>query len=188
METTIHREATESHTLLSLHGRSDDALEAVFRASPAPTTIEPLDGHPVGLGLKIGRGLDFLRRGPLGFVGRRVEADSLGPDFTWNGKSFHAHAKTTGRGINRLRLWGVQAGFPFEVKIAPSLIDGKPCIALDFTVDENPWWEKPTYDELREIAPRVYMGPSMYKTKQGVRILAWFGVDANRQVERPLGY
>ena len=188
METARQLNVTEMHPLVSLHGRSDAKLRSVFGAAPAPTTIKPLHGHPWGLGLKVGEGLNLLRRGPLGFIGRRVEEAAIKPDFVWNGKSFHAHSSTEGTGINRLRLGGLQAGWPFKVGIAPSVVDGKPCIALDFDVEENPWWEKPTYDELREIAPGVYMGPSTYKTKNGHRILVWFGVDTNRQVERPMSY
>ncbi len=188
MQTNTQKKTADLHQLERLHGRSHEELEQIFRAAPAPESIQQLHGDPFCLGLQVGSALNFLRHGPLGFIGRRVEQQAIEPGFVWNGKSFHAYTGTEGRGINRLRLWGLQAGFPFKVGIAPSVIDNRPCIALNFDIEENPWWEKPTYDELREVSPGIYMGPSTYKTDSGVRILAWFGADTNRQVERPMSY
>lgn len=185
MKRDISANRQEIYTLEGLHSRPHDELQAIFSAAPEPNTIEGLHGDPFCLGLALGPALTFLDIGPLSFVGRYVSRKAIEPDFPWGGKSFRAQSPTSGTGINRFRMWGIRAAFPFRVGLGTSVLDGRKCITIDYDFDENPAFERPTYDELREVSPGIFMGPAMSRTGNGHRLLAWFGADTSRQVKTP---
>ncbi len=70
----------------------------------------------------------------------------------WQGKTFDAEHKTL---RNRITPFGVKA-IVAEVREGPSLMDGKPCIVLDYS--ETSIVAKDVRDELRLIAPDTYLG------------------------------
>ncbi len=178
-QATVRIANKEVLTLENMFGRTSDELRAIYYNAMEPTSIEGLYGDPHGRGLAP----HLFSSGPLSFIGSYVSRKSAEPDFVWAGKSFRPKDARTGTGFNRLRLWGIQDAFPFNVAIAKSLYDGRKTITLDFDVPENPSWEKPTWDELREVSPGIYMGPTSLRRPSGIMLMAWFGVDCNNQVK-----
>jgi hypothetical protein len=149
------------------------ALTAIYRGGRMPTAgIAALDGNPRCRMLSV-RGLDA---GPTAGALRRFAASSA---FPWAGKSFASTSAAEGRGINRVRLGGERRWFPFATLVEPSAIDGQPCIFLDYRQPENPRAIQMIRDELREVAPGLYLGPAMLATgKSAPKLVLWFAVHA----------
>lgn len=67
----------------------------------------------------------------------------------WKGKTVDAAA---GRLVNRVLPFGMEA-VPAQVRREPSRLDGRPCIALDYS--RTSWIARPLRDEIRQIGPGV---------------------------------
>jgi hypothetical protein len=111
-------------------------LDALFTNSPAGTIP---DGEGDGT-------LIIASGSPLASV-----AAAIGR-LAWRGKVFDARR---GRLMNRLTPFGVKA-VAAEVYTAPSRFDGKDCIVLDYARTSR--FAHRVRDEMREIAPRLYLG------------------------------
>jgi hypothetical protein len=151
---------------------SSDALRGLYARGGVPDDLTFLVGRPKGRMLAV-RGLE---RGAVGRLLRQVAAH---PRFPWDGKSFFADTPDEGRGVNRIDLvlrrfeW-----FPFATRVEPSVIDGQPCLALDYARANNPWFIARIRDELREVAPGLYLGPALWQRRGGAAAhLLWFAVD-----------
>jgi hypothetical protein len=174
---TTSKPATEAfppgpRTLDDLAALDVDALTALYRAGRMPASMAALDGNPRCRMLSI-RGLD---RGGVAGALRRFAASS---SFPWAGKSFSSEAPDRGRGINRVRLGGERRWFPFVTLVEPSAIDGQPCIFLDYRQPENPRAIQMIRDELREVAPGLFLGPAMLDTgRSPAKLVLWFAVHA----------
>ena len=73
--------------------------------------------------------------------------------FAWQGKVFDAKEGTL---VNKVGVLGFKAIIA-QVYKAPSWIDGKECIVLDYSKTSLvAHWIR---DEIRNIGPRLYMGP-----------------------------
>ena len=122
-----------------------------------------------------------MRRLPGGVAGalRRWAASS---SFVWEGKTFEASSETRGMGHNRVRVPRVlsrQNLFPFATAFGPSAIDGKPALILDYDLDVNPAYIRHVHDEIREVAPGLFLGPAMWKGARGDKTLVlFFALDA----------
>jgi hypothetical protein len=161
-------------TLDALALLSADALEAVFRDA-GPVGLRSLDGHPRGRVLAI-PGRDAGRvAGAL----RAAHASSLWP---WEGKSFEStRGATEGAGINRVRF-PVRTGlFPFRTYMTKSVIDGRPCVAIDYDVAHGPRFARAVYDEVREVCDGLFLGRGMRRGPRGPRLVLWFALDARIQ-------
>jgi hypothetical protein len=148
-----------------------EALGALYAKGTAPR-LRDLDGAPRG------RMLTWV--GPLGRdrafqAVRRFAGSSV---FPWGGKSFTSSSDSRGRGINRVRVLG--DAFPFETSIAPSVVDGRPCLVLDYDLPANPWFIRQIHDELREVGPGVYLGPAMWKARPSPRLVLYFAIEPLR--------
>jgi hypothetical protein len=174
--TAIHdTPARRSMTLDDLASRSFAELEAMYRAAIVPSKLSAVDGKLVGRMLRV-RGLpggvaDALRR----FAGSR--------SFPWGGKTFEARGEHAGSGINRVNLPGVlgrQNLFPFATRFEASALDGRPTIVLDYDKPENPPYIRKVHDEIREVAPGLFLGPAMWKGASGPMTVLWFALDARR--------
>ena len=148
------------------------ALTAVYRGGSVPARLAALDGNPTCRMLAL-RGLDH------GLRGRAVRALAAARFFPWAGKSFDAEDDARGRGINRVRLGDGKRWFPFATKVEPSAIDGRPCIFLDYDQAPNPRPIRMIRDELREVAPGLFLGPAMLDDgRRPPRLVLWFACDA----------
>jgi len=150
---------------------SSDALRGLYARGAVPDDLTILAGRPKGRMLAV-RGLE---RGP---AGRLLRAVARSPRFPWDGKSFFVASSDEGRGINRVNLvvrrfeW-----FPFATRVEPSVLDGQPCVYLDYEQPGNPWFIARIRDEIREVAPDLYLGPAMWKRDGGATHVLWFAVD-----------
>ncbi len=166
-------------SLSTLKDRSFADLEQMYRSAKIPESLSPLKGHPRGRMLAT----RYFASGP---VANALRNFAFASSFPWEGKSFTSSAKS-GTGVNRVRLGGRHALFPFITKIAPSLVDDKPCVVLDYDLADNPSLIRMIHDEVREVDDGLYLGPAMRKIKNGSpELVLWFAVDFHEPM-RPIG-
>jgi len=156
-------------TLDALTRMDGDALGALYAKGIVPDSLSALDGSPPGRMLAI---IGGAGRGAIGAGVRNLAAAKF---FPWAGKSFQSHDDVTGSGINRVR--GLGDKYPFKTRIEPSAIDGEPCILLDYSSRENPFFIRAVRDELREVGPGLFLGPAMLDKKSGASTVLWFAID-----------
>lgn len=163
--------AVRARTLDDLAKLSSEELARLYREAPAPVSVERLVGTPKGRMLAV-RGTDGTPLfSVLGFLASRRR-------FPWDGKSFGVLGPHEGTGINRMKLLPLRFDlFPFRTRIEPSAVDGRPCVCLDYEQPGNPFFIARIRDEIREIAPDLWLGPAMAKTKKGAVHVLWFAVD-----------
>jgi hypothetical protein len=154
---------------------SSAQLENLYRSAPTPENLTRVTGRPKGRMLTV----DHTDGTPV-FSG--IKAFAAMNVFPWDGKSFQFEKGDKGTGINRVKLLFANFDwFPFETRIAPSAIDGKPCVFLDYEQPENPFFIAKIHDEIREVSPGVWMGPAMWKRDGASPLLIlWFAVDFNQ--------
>lgn len=163
---------TSGLTLDALSRMSFDELGALYRGGTCPETIDEISGLPQGRMLAV-RGLD---RGVTGGLLRRFAGS---PGFPWGGKTFEGQGRG-GHGINRVHLGGRHALFPFLLRREASVLDGQPCVMLDYDLTDNPWAIRKILDEVREVAPRLLLGPALLKSKTKPVHVLWFALDLSR--------
>ncbi len=171
---TTSRAARPAHSLASLADLDVEALGRVYAEGTVPASIAALDGHPRGRMLAV-RGLD------AGPAAGGLRAFSGAAVFPWGGKSFAATGAAAGKGVNRVHLLGRHQLFPFETRLGPSRVDGRPCIVLDYDLPDNPWAIRQIHDEVREVSPGLFLGPAMWKTKDAPAFVLWFALDTRDQ-------
>lgn len=160
-------------TLDELSRESDEALARLYASGRVSDAFFERSGRPRGRMLAVRR----LTR-PAVFGALRSFAGSEG--FPWGGKSFFSEARGRGRGINRVRLGPLRfEWYPFDTKIGPSRLDGKDTVVLDYDKAENPFFIRPIHDEIREIAPGLFLGSAMWKHGGGATHVLWFALDFN---------
>ncbi|WP_198407109.1 hypothetical protein [Nocardia terpenica] len=91
-----------------------------------------------------------------GWVTRPPIMEALAPPF-WIGKTFYT-GPDGGRLMNRITGMGIE-GFPANVYVAPSRMDGNPVWALDYAPSITPQ----VWDEIREVSPGVWFGYSWWR-------------------------
>ncbi len=169
------REASRAHLdLHALAARSFDALAAMYAGATSARSMREIEGTPKGRMLAVlGVG-----RTPLGAPVRAFAASRL---FVWDGKTFTSTSDREGHGINRLQIPGAlgrQNLFPFQTRFGASAVDGAEALILDYDLPENPPWIRRIHDEVRLVAPGLFLGPAMWKGARGNRTLLWFALDA----------
>ena len=126
-------------------------LLQLYRAAEVPA-VPALDGDLRG------RMLAVTGAGRLWFA--LLRSFAAWRHFPWRGKSFASRTiGTRGDGINRVfgdrapRRW-----FRFETFIGPSRADGGPAFQLDYDNPDNPFFIRAIKDEVRQVAPGLYLG------------------------------
>ena len=145
-----------SRTLASLAAHTSAELDARYRGATGSASMRAADGVLFGRMLAVPR----LPRAVASLVRRFAGS----PSFVWEGKTFQASSETRGLGHNRVNLpraLGRQNLFPFETLFGASAIDGKPTLILDYDLDVNPPYIRHIHDEIREVAPGLFLGPAM---------------------------
>lgn len=145
-------------------------LTALYQRGTVPDSLAALDGEPRCRMLSI-VGVD---RGPIATGLRRVAGSAR---FPWGGKAFKSSSAGGGTGINRVRLGAERRWFPFHTRFEPSAIDGAPCILLDYDLAENPLVIRKIRDELREVAPGLFLGPAMADVGARPTLVLYFACD-----------
>ena len=159
--------------LAALRSMNFQELDALYRSGTRPSSIADLDGDAVGAMLA----WRTPARGPLAWLLRTFGASSA---FPWEGKSFKSPSNELGEGINRVTLFGKRRWFPFKTRFEPSFLDGKPAFRLDYSGPANPPFVRSIVDEVREVAPRLYLGPAAYLFRGKPRPILYFAVSLQR--------
>ncbi len=144
------------------------ALAGLYRAALTPGVSE-LNGDLVGrmLAVPVLPGWMF---GPL----RRFAAWTL---FPWRGKSFTSRDHSRGGGINPVvgvpdpRRW-----FRYETRVAPSRAGAFDALHLDYDHADNPALIRAIEDELRQVAPGLYLGLAYLRWRKRPRLILYFGL------------
>jgi hypothetical protein len=155
--------------LAALRQMSFEELDRLYRSSQKPASIADLDGDAVGAMLA----WRAPRSGPIASLLRKFGNSTV---FPWEGKSFYNKGTESGGGINRINLLGKRRWFPFATRFDASFLDGKPTFVLDYSGPGNPPLIRDIVDEVREVAPRLYMGPAALKVGERPRPILFFAV------------
>ena len=167
------RVARVARTLGDLAKLDARELREVYLGGSVPESLAVLDGDLVGRMLAV-RKLD--RGGPL----RGLAALSRSRSFPWEGKSFRHDNEMEGTGINRVKLpGGTRKLFPFATRVGASIVDDRETIILNYDLPENPKPIRLIHDEIREVAPKLFLGPAALVRKFGrPTIILWFALEA----------
>jgi hypothetical protein len=97
--------------------------------------------------------------------------------FPWRGKTFKSGQGGRGEGINRVfgdknpRQW-----FRFETFVAPSRAGDFDAVQLDYDNPGNPGFIRAIKDEVREVAPGLYLGLAYLMWRGRPRLMLYFGL------------
>ncbi len=155
--------------LAALRSMNFKELDALYRAGKRPSSISDLAGDAVGAMLA----WRAPGSGPLAWLLRTFGASSA---FPWEGKSFKSESYELGEGINRVEFFGSRRWFPFKTRFEPSFLDGKPSFRLDYSGPANPPFIRSIVDEVREVSPRLYLGPAAFIFRGKPRPILYFAV------------
>jgi hypothetical protein len=145
-----------------------DALRELYVRAQTPA-LRQLDGDLRGRMLAV-RGAGRI----LFAILRAFAAWRL---FPWRGKSFAATSDARGQGINRVfsdlrpRRW-----FRFETSIGPSRAGDFDAFQLDYDNPDNPFFIRAIKDEVREVAPGLYLGQAYVVLFGKPRLALYFGL------------
>jgi len=169
------RAVRAARTLDDLAKLDASELREIYGHGTVPESLAVLDGDLVGRMLAV-RKLD--RGGSL----RGIATFSRSKAFPWEGKSFRHDNETTGTGINRVKLpGGTRKLFPFATRVGASIVDDRDTVILNYDQPENPKAIRLIHDEIREVAPKLFLGPAAFVRKFGrPTIVLWFALDASR--------
>lgn len=99
--------------------------------------------------------------------------------FPWRGKSFSPKSEAAGEGINRVVSDRVSL-FRFTTAITPSRHDGKPVLELDYDHRGNPRFIRMIEDEVRTIAPGLWLGQAWLRVGGKKHFVLWFALTSVR--------
>jgi hypothetical protein len=161
---------TETLDLTTLRQMSFKELETLYLAGRRPSAISDLDGDAEGAMLA----WRSPGSGPLAWLLRVFASSAI---FPWEGKSFKSLSMKEGEGINRINLLLAKPQwFPFGTRFGPSFLDGQPTFVLDYSRPSNPPLIRQIVDEVREVAPGLYMGPAALNFRGKPRPILFFAV------------
>ena len=163
------REEATALDLTTLRRMSFKELDALYRAGKRPSALSDLDGDAIGAMLA----WRTPATGPLAWLLRSFGASTA---FPWDGKTFQSQTSEIGEGINRVKLLGKRRWFRFKTRFAASFLDGQPTFLLDYSGPANPPFIRSIVDEVREVAPRLYLGPAALLVKGKPRPILFFAV------------
>jgi hypothetical protein len=155
--------------LTTLRRMKYDELERLYRAGKKPSALSELNGDAVGAMLA----WRIPSTGPLAWLLRTFGESSI---FAWKGKSFQSRGTDRGEGINRISFFGNRRWFPFGTRFDASFVDGEPTFVLDYARPGNPPLIRSIVDEVREVAPKLYLGAAALKVGGGPRQILFFAV------------
>ncbi len=155
--------------LSALRGMNFKELEALYRAGKKPAAISDLDGDAKGAMLA----WRSPAGGPVAWLLRVFGASSV---FPWEGKSFKSDTRDSGAGINRINFFRKMRWFPFQTRFDASFLDAQPSFILDYSGPGNPPLVRSIVDEVREVAPGLYLGPAALLVRGKPRPILFFAV------------
>lgn len=145
-------------------------LDQIYRNATRPATLADLNGPALGAMLA----WRSPASGPIASLLRSCAESAL---FPWKGKTFAAESNEGGEGINRIDFKFTRTEwFRFGTRFDASFLDGQPTFVLDYSRPGNPPLIKDIVDEVREVAPGLYLGPAALKVNGKPRPILFFSV------------
>jgi hypothetical protein len=138
----------------------------LYRSAATPR-VSDLDGDLVGRMLAVPWAWRFVA-GPL-----RSWARSR--FFPWQGKTFRSLSDDRGEGINR--VFGNRfRWYRFETYVGPSRAGRFDALQLDYDNPGNPFFIRAIKDEVREVAPGLWLGQAWLAVGRKPRLAVYFGL------------
>jgi len=161
--------AGEPTTLDDLARLDPSQLDGLYQGATAPQLVD-LNGDLVGRMLAAPALPRFIR-----VLLRRFAAWRY---FPWRGKSFSTQGEAArGDGINRVFGGGwARRWFRFETFIAPSRAGAFTAFQLDYDNPDNPGLIRAIKDEVREVAPGLFLGQAYFLWRGKARLVLYFGL------------
>lgn len=101
--------------------------------------------------------------------------------FPWRGKTFSPRSAHAGEGINRVGSDRISL-FRFTTAITPSRHDGRPALELDYDHRGNPRFIRRIEDEVRTIAPGLWLGQAWLRTSATKKhFVLWFALTSAKR-------
>ncbi|PKL79752.1 MAG: hypothetical protein CVV27_01385 [Candidatus Melainabacteria bacterium HGW-Melainabacteria-1] len=144
---------------------SSESLWKLYALAKTPA-IEDLEGRLVGRMLTV-PGLENPS------VARTLRGFAASGTFPWQGKTFDSHGDGTGEGINRV-LGDRKNWFRFATFIGPSRAGDFDALHLNYDNPGNPTPIRAVKDELREVAPGLWLGLAYLRLPGGKFHMALF--------------
>src|SRR5437870_10848458 len=96
--------------------------------------------------------------------------------FPWRGKTFVPLGPDRGEGVNRIILdrW---RRYRFTTSIARSRAGDFDALQLDYDHPSNPFFIRAVKDEIRELAPGLWLGQAYVATRSRTRLVLYFGLE-----------
>lgn len=162
------RAASRPTSLDDLAELGPTVLQSLYEGARTPV-LEAMDGPLVGRMLAV----PVLPRWMAGLL-RWLAAWSR---FPWRGKTFTARDEGKGEGINR--VFGERnpgRWFRFDTFVAPSRAGAFDAVQLDYDNPGNPGLIRAIKDEVREVAPGLYLGIAYLMWRGRPRLMLYFGL------------
>ncbi|HKV87050.1 MAG TPA: hypothetical protein VJT78_03545 [Candidatus Dormibacteraeota bacterium] len=154
-------------TLDDLAATGPDELMALYRQARTPR-LEDLDGKLTGRMLAVPR----LQKP---HVRALLDRFSRSPLFPWQGKTFEHETADHGHGVNRL-LGERVTWFRFHTYVGRSHAGDFEAVHLDYSHDGNPPLVRKVKDEVREVAPGLWLGLAYLTMRDGEHLGCFFGI------------
>lgn len=159
-------------SLDDLAALSNEQLMDLYREAQVPN-LGDLDGRLVGRMLTV-PGLD----NPA--VARTLRGFAASGMFPWQGKTFEARGDGTGKGINRV-LGDRKNWFRFDTFIGASRAGDFDSVHLNYDNPSNPAPIRAIKDEVREVAPGIWLGLAYLRLPGGTYQRALFFALTNHE-------
>jgi hypothetical protein len=159
--------ASKGLTLDDLAGMDPDALMELYKRARTPR-LEDLDGKLSGRMLAVPR----LQKP---HVRAWIEKFSRSPLFPWQGKTFEHETAEHGHGVNRL-LGERVTWFRFDTSVGRSHAGDFDAVHLDYGHNRNPPLVRKVKDEVREVAPGLWLGLAYLSLRDGEHLGCFFGI------------
>jgi hypothetical protein len=143
-----------------------DALQRLYEGAAVPE-LEEVAGDCKG------RMLAWpIVRGP---AAQLIRLAGSWDGFPWRGKSFTPLGSDGGEGINRVvsDRWKL---FRFTTFVGPSRAGHFDAVQLDYDHADNPFFIRAIKDEIREIAPGLYLGQAYLHLGTNDHLVLYFGL------------
>ncbi len=165
--TPTRAEQPKIRTLDDLSVLGPDQLMDLYRKAKTPT-LGDLDGKLVGRMLAVPKAQEP-------HIARLLRDFAKSGLFPWAGKTFESTDAEHGQGINRL-LHERFNWFRFDTSVARSRAGEFDAVQLDYDRPSNPPLIRSIKDEVREVAPGLWLGLAYLDTKSGPKLGLYFAV------------
>jgi hypothetical protein len=142
-------------------------LMELYRQARTPR-LSDLDGKLEGRMLAVPRAQEP-------HVREWLERFSRSRFFPWQGKTFEHESESHGHGVNRL-LGERLNWFRFETSVGRSRAGDFDAVHLDYGHDGNPPLVRQVKDEVREVAPGLWLGLAYLQMHDGDHLGCYFAI------------